>query len=66
MTPYSEEIEAILSKPTMTVDELAKVLDIGRNQAYAAVREGQIKHLKLGRRILIPTKAVRDLLGESE
>ena len=58
-----ERIAAILAKPTMSVDELSEVLAIGRGQAYAFVREGKIKTLKVGSRILIPTSAVRDMLG---
>jgi len=46
-----EEIDAILSKPTMTVDELSIVLGVGRSQAYAAVREGQVRSLRIGKRI---------------
>jgi excisionase family DNA binding protein len=58
-----EEMDAILSKPTMTVDELSAVLGVGRGQAYAAVREGQVRSLRIGKRILIPTTAVREMLG---
>lgn len=57
-----EEIAAILSKPTMTVDELSIVLGVGRAQAYAAVREGQIRSLRIGKRIVIPTSAVLGML----
>lgn len=55
----------LLSKPTLTVPELAQTLRIGRNGAYAMVRTGQVRVLRVGRRIVIPTAAVRELLGES-
>jgi excisionase family DNA binding protein len=58
-----EEIAAILARPTMSVDEFGLVMGIGRNQAYAAVREGRIRSLRLGKRVLIPTSAVLEMLG---
>jgi len=61
-----EEIAAILSRPTMTVDELGIVLGVGRNQAYAAVREGQVRSLRIGKRIVIPTSAVVSMLSGDE
>lgn len=60
---FSDEIQAILAKPVATVDELRLVMGCGRDQAYAFVREGRIKALRVGRRILIPTSAIRVLLG---
>lgn len=43
-------------KPTLTVEEAAKLAGVGVNQTYAAVREGTIPSLRIGRRILIPRK----------
>lgn len=65
MDGYSPEIRAILQKPTCTVKELALILGVGSNQAYAFVREGKIRSLRIGSRILIPTSAVRELLGDN-
>jgi excisionase family DNA binding protein len=39
---------------TLTVEEAARALRIGKNQAYAAVRSGQIPSIKIGRRLLVP------------
>lgn len=56
----------LLDRPTLTVCELAAVLRIGRNSAYALIREGKVRHLRVGSRILVPSSAVRALLeGES-
>lgn len=56
----------LLASPTLTVCELAAVLRIGRNSAYALIREGKVRHLRVGSRILVPSSAVRALLeGES-
>ena len=58
----NEDLAAILAKPTMTVDELSKVLGIGRRQAYEAVKRGEIPSIKLGKRILISTRVVNRIL----
>ena len=36
-----------------TVDEAAEVLQISRNKAYEAAREGQIPTIRVGRKILV-------------
>ncbi len=40
-----------------TVDEAAEMLGLGRQQAYQAVRENVIPHIRIGRRIIIPKVA---------
>jgi excisionase family DNA binding protein len=47
---------------TYTVDEVAKFLGINRNFAYAAVHRGDIRSIKIGKRILIPKRALDELL----
>jgi excisionase family DNA binding protein len=49
-------------QPTVTVDEAAAVLGIGRNAAYAATRTGELPSIRIGRRTLIPTAELRRLL----
>jgi excisionase family DNA binding protein len=52
-------------RQTFTVEEAAKVLGIGRNNAYALVRSGDIPTIRLGKRILVPMVALkRKLEGE--
>jgi excisionase family DNA binding protein len=50
---------------TLTVEECAKVLGIGRSAAYEAVRSGQIPTIRVGRRFLIPKSALDRLLDEA-
>jgi excisionase family DNA binding protein len=51
---------------TYTIDEAAKLLRIGRNQAYAAASKGEIPVLKIGKRLLVPRAALdRMLKGEA-
>lgn len=45
----------------LTVEETAKLLRIGRQAAYQAVRNGTIASVRIGRRRLVP-KAVLDRL----
>lgn len=47
----------------LTVAETAKVLGIGRSAAYGAARRGEIPSLRLGRRVLIPKRALSSLLA---
>ena len=48
---------------TLSVEEVAAELGIGRNQAYDAVRSGQIPSIRIGRRILVPRIAFDRLLN---
>lgn len=49
---------------TLTAVEAAKLLGIGRNQAYEAIRRGEIPSLRIGGRIVIPRAKLMRLLGE--
>lgn len=47
---------------TITVEECARLLGIGRSSAYEAIRRGDLPSLRLSRRIVIPTRALLRLL----
>jgi excisionase family DNA binding protein len=47
---------------TMTVSEAAKVLGISRSSAYECVRRGELRAVRLGRRLVVPRSAVTELL----
>jgi excisionase family DNA binding protein len=49
--------------PTITVARAAQLLGIGRRQAYEAVHRGEIPSLRVGRRLLVPTHQLLELLG---
>ena len=51
---------------SVSVGEAAKVLGISRYSVYEAVRRGQIPTVRLGRRILIPRRALEELFNISE
>ena len=50
---------------THTVEETAKLLRIGRNRAYEAVRSGEIPSIRIGKRILVPRVALERMLEKS-
>jgi len=47
---------------TMTVEEASEALGISRSLAYELVRRGEIPSLRLGRRIVVPVRALEDLV----
>ena len=49
-------------KQTVSVDEAAKCLGISRGLAYAAVNDGSIPSIRLGKRLLVPRAALQRML----
>lgn len=43
---------------TLSVRELMPILSIGRNTAYELIRSGQIRSVRIGRKIRIPKAEV--------
>ncbi len=50
---------------TLNVPEVARLLGLSRGSAYQAIATGEIPHVKVGRRILIPRIALERLLLEA-
>jgi len=50
-------------RPTLTVQEAAAVLQISSSTLYDALRAGELPCIRVGRRVLVPTARLRDLLG---
>jgi excisionase family DNA binding protein len=62
--PPETGVVAMEQLPLMlTVEEAAEVLRIGRNGAYAAVADGAIPAVRIGRNIRIPRQALAVMLG---
>jgi excisionase family DNA binding protein len=51
-------------RATITVEEAAPILGIGRASAYAAAGTGDLPVIRIGRRLLVPVAALRQMLGE--
>ncbi len=47
---------------TITVEEAAKILGIGRTSMFEAIHRGDIPYLRIGRRIVIPIIALEKIL----
>ena len=52
-------------KLTLTVEEAAELLGIGRGTAYQAVHSGQLPHFRIGKRIIIPLAALELILDKT-
>lgn len=59
------DIESLAARTTITVEEAASLLGIGRSAAYDAARRGQLPTRRLGRRLLVPVPALLIWLGAS-
>jgi hypothetical protein len=54
------------NRSTITVPEYAKIMRVGRNTAYEAVRVGEVATIKLRGRLLVPVPWIlRQLNGET-
>ena|SRR5271165_2917018 len=49
-------------KPTLTVNEAAAYLGVGRSKFYELVRTKQVPSIRIGRRILIPARGLESNL----
>jgi excisionase family DNA binding protein len=52
-----------VEQPTLTLEEACPILGISRTLAYKAAASGEIPTIRVGRRILVPTAALRRMLG---
>ncbi len=51
-------------QPTMQLwPEVGQILGLGRAATYDAARRGDIPTIRFGRRIIVPTAALRRMLG---
>jgi excisionase family DNA binding protein len=49
---------------TLSVEEAARVLGVGRRAAYRAIAAGTLPYLKVGRLVRVPRPALERLLAE--
>ena len=54
------------TKRTYTVEEIAKLLSIGRTTAYALVKEGHFKTVRIGSEIRISKQSFDEWLDRQE
>ena len=53
-------------RPTLTIPEVAAMLNISRSHAYEQAAEGRLPVMRLGRRVLVMTDALLRMLGLDE
>jgi hypothetical protein len=58
-----KEIEEALARPATTVPMAGKILGLSRSHAYAEAKAGKIPTIKFGARWVVPTLALKKLLG---
>jgi len=52
-----------VEKQTLTIDEAAKLLGVGRNKAYEAAHRGEIPTIRIGKRILVLREPFKKMLA---
>ena len=55
-----------MDRRTVTVQEAAEVLGISRSSAYECVHRGELRALRLGRRLVVPKAVLKDMLTASD
>jgi len=61
VTPFT--LDQLAGRATITIEQTAQVLGLGRTAAYDAARRGELPTRKLGRRLLVPVPALLEWLG---
>jgi excisionase family DNA binding protein len=61
LTPL--QIDHVAGKATITIEQTAQLLGLGRTAAYDAARRGELPTRRLGRRLLVPVPALLEWLG---
>ena len=56
-------LDALEGRATITIEQTAKLLGLGRTAAYDAARRGELPTRRLGRRLLVPVPALLEWLG---
>jgi excisionase family DNA binding protein len=51
---------------TVTVEEAAGILGISRSSAYECVHRGELRAIRLGRRLVVPRSALAEMLGTED
>lgn len=54
------------TKLVLTIGEAGELLGISRPHAYKLAHEGQLPVLRLGRRLVVPRKALEDYLASTK
>jgi len=61
--PISTNLPDPSEEPVCSVVRAGQILGISRSTAYAAVNDGEIPSIRLGRRLVVPTAPLLRMLG---
>ena len=56
-------LDELATKATISIEQTADVLGLGRTAAYEAARRNEFPTRRLGRRIVVPVPALLEWLG---
>ncbi len=56
-------LDELASQATISIEQAAQVLGLGRTAAYEAARRGEFPTRRLGRRVVVPVPALLEWLG---
>ncbi len=56
-------LDELATQATISVEQTAKVVGLGRTAAYEAARRGEFPTRRLGRRVVVPVPALLEWLG---
>lgn len=56
----------VAGEATITIEETAELLGLGRTAAYEAARRGDFPTRRLGRRVIVPVPALLEWLGVAQ
>ncbi|WP_416367405.1 helix-turn-helix domain-containing protein [Nocardia terpenica] len=61
-TDPQDVLRRVLTEPTISVDDAARVLGVGRSTVYAAVKSGEVPAIRVRNRLRIPSNWVCHML----
>ncbi|MEU6585524.1 helix-turn-helix domain-containing protein [Nocardia sp. NPDC046763] len=57
-----QALRLLLVEPTISIPDAARLLGIGRSTVYAAVKSGELPAIRVGHRVRIPSRWIREAL----
>jgi len=61
--PEPLTVDELRRRPTVTIREYAAFIGVSSDTAYDSAARGELRVLRLGRRVLVPTAPVLEALG---
>jgi excisionase family DNA binding protein len=55
---YELSLDTVADRALITVEEAARILNLGRTAAYEAARRDEIPSRRVGRRVVVPVRAL--------